>query len=658
VSVTTTNRSPLNPGSTPVLGLAALFFAGCTWASYAHWANYQYRSFDLAYYVQAIWQLVHGRFEGSVEGVPLLGNHVEPIILLVAPVFLLVRHPMVFVFFQNAALAAMAPLAFRIGRRLGLGSVSASLLAAALLLTPATGYVALHEFHPEALAAPCLLFMIDARLRQSLRAHWLWFIAVLACKENMALLLGAYCAVHIVLERKRPLAELRLWYVWPLTLAILWFVLCTKVITPALNAGNIDYLALYERLGTSTGDILFKSFTEPQRIFGALWQAISNGNLLWGLLLPFLGLPLLRPRWLIIAAPIVLQHLLSWRSSEWQIYFHYAAPLLPLFWIALAQAVAAMTRANRFPGWVHFGIPFLVVAACLAMQIALGPIGDIIASITEWRSVKPDRDRKDALLSLIPPSASVVAPLPYLSHLAMRENLYSLHYILKGLKTLSRTAYEPPPPTDFVLVDYKDTATFDALSGYYHPAMKTVDGRVIPSSEQLLHDFLRRCSWTVRSSNELTLFHQESSSPPTAPLLAGTSIQLGGGATLVGLFKSSDQASEANVLSITTAWSFTSPRQTFPWMVLKLIPRAGGNALFLTRGLCVPERSGDSAIDTWQVTAFSIPRGQYDLEALFFDNSKRAWATKSGRADPAAFLLAPPVALGQLEVTATGPSSR
>ena len=44
-------------------------------------------------------------------------------------------------------------------------------------------------------------------------------------------------------------------------------------------------------------------------------QALTHGNLVWALLFPFLCLPLLRPRWLLIAAPILLQHLLSWRSS-------------------------------------------------------------------------------------------------------------------------------------------------------------------------------------------------------------------------------------------------------------------------------------------------------------------------------------------------------
>src|ERR1043166_5745428 len=107
-------------GYGPILVLAAVFFSACTWTSYARWAGFEYRTFDLAYYVQAVWQFIHGRFEVSVEGVPLLGNHVEPIVLAVAPFFLVFRHPLVFVFLQNAALASMGPVAFNIGRRLGL----------------------------------------------------------------------------------------------------------------------------------------------------------------------------------------------------------------------------------------------------------------------------------------------------------------------------------------------------------------------------------------------------------------------------------------------------------------------------------------------------------------------------------------------------------
>src|SRR5205823_6651268 len=242
---------------------------------------------------------------------------------------------------------------------------------------------------------------------------WIWLIALLACKENMALLAAAYCAVHLVLERKRPIPELRAWYLWPLGLSIVWFLLCTKLITPALNADAIDYLALYDRLGSSAGDIVFRSITDPQRITGALGQSLRNGNLLWALLVPFLGLSLLRPHWLLIAAPILLQHLLSWRSSEWTIYFHYAAPLIPLFWIALAQTVAGMERSRRVPAGIRAGVPFLIVGACVAAQIVLGPAESIVASVTQWPSGRQDRARKSAFINQISPTASVVAPLPY-----------------------------------------------------------------------------------------------------------------------------------------------------------------------------------------------------------------------------------------------------
>ena len=117
--VTSPNR-PAFSANAIVVGLSVLFWLATSWASYVRWANFQYRTFDLAYYVQGLWQLIHGRFQVSVENVPLLGNHVEPIVFLLAPLFALIRHPMLLVVVQNAGLAAMGPIACNIGKRLGL----------------------------------------------------------------------------------------------------------------------------------------------------------------------------------------------------------------------------------------------------------------------------------------------------------------------------------------------------------------------------------------------------------------------------------------------------------------------------------------------------------------------------------------------------------
>jgi uncharacterized membrane protein len=650
VSTSKPQSNLLGRGS--ILTIGFLFFAISTGTSAARWANFEYRTFDVAYYVQALWQLIRWRFEVSVQGVPLLGNHVEPIILLFTPLFAVFPHTLLFVTVQNLAIASMGPVAFDIGKRLGLERKAAFLLACAILITPATGYIALHEFHPEALAAPFILLMLHARLRNAHRAYWGWLLATLACKENMALVIIAYCGVHLVLERRLSVAYLRSWYLWPMALSIIWFVACIKLITPAFNSGEIDFFALYDRLGNSIGNILLNAIKEPDRILGALSQSLTQGNLLWATLLPFLALPLIRPRWFLIATPILLQHLLSWRSSEWTIYFHYAAPILPLFWFGSVEGVAEINRRFSIqPGIQRLILPLLMIVACVAAQVCLGPVPSIVETIASWTNDSEIRARKQAFISQVPPDASVVAPLPYLTHLATREKLYSLHFVLKGLKTLSRSTYEPPPPTDFVLIDYNDPITFDPIAGYYHPAMKTVDGRVIPSSDQLLHEFLTRAAWTVHSSDEFTTFRQnETDQQRNAFVPEPGEVAVMGSVKLTKITKSSDILTDSK-LEVATGWDFRNPRADFPWMFLRLMSRDRKRAFTISRGLCGVEATEGPYQEQWFVTPPNwIPDGDYEAEALFVNNAKRVWETKSARPDLSASLLAPAIPLGELHV--------
>jgi uncharacterized membrane protein len=637
------------PGNAVTTIVAVSFFLVWTWTSYSRWADFQYRSFDLAYYVQAIWQLIHGRFDVTVENVPLLGNHVEPIVFLFAPLLAIFRHPMVFVVVQNAALASMGFVGYSIARRLGFDDKRASLLAVAILLSPAAGFIALHEFHPEALTAPFLLLMLQARVMKSLGRHWFWFLAILACKENMAPLLAVYCATFYVLERDRTFAKRCRWYVWPMSVAIIWFVICTRVITPALNSGNIDYLGLYDRLGTSAGNILLNAFVRPQLIGQALLESLTHGNLVWGLLFPFLCLPVLRPRWILIATPILLQHLLSWRSSEWMIHLHYGAPLLALFWIGSVEAIAAFDRWE-LPSLLPRIVPWLMVVACVVAQFWLGLFSGIVSRNADWLEGGPERARKNAFIAQIPPTSSVVAPLPYLSHLAMREKLYSLHYILKGLKTLSRSLYQPPPPADFVLIDYRDTATFDPSAGFYHPTMKTVDGRIIPSSDRLLHDFLKRTTWTAESQDELTLLRNtegattltsKESLTDEAPIFAVGMTQL------LVIETGNKTVSPPQLFEIHLRWKFQGERDVFPWMLLRL-SRDEKSTLFV-KGLCAPEVAEGTHLENWTITTTGLSAGDYILEALFLDNSKQAWSETISRGQ-SSNLLAPPISLGHLKV--------
>src|SRR5882757_5834234 len=96
----------------------ALLFSAVTFAvSWWHWWTFQYGTFDLAFYVQALWLALRGKWWVSLLNVPLMGNHPEPIVFLLTPLFALWPHPMLFVAVQTVALASMAFTGFRIAAR-------------------------------------------------------------------------------------------------------------------------------------------------------------------------------------------------------------------------------------------------------------------------------------------------------------------------------------------------------------------------------------------------------------------------------------------------------------------------------------------------------------------------------------------------------------
>jgi uncharacterized membrane protein len=631
-----------------ITAFALLFFALTTWTSFAEWANYRYRTFDAAYYVQALWGLLHGHRVASLLGVPLLGNHVEPIVLIILPVFALFPHAITLVVVQNLMLAASAAVAFDLGLRSGLERWAALLLAIAALLTPVAGYIALHEFEVEALTPLCILLMLRAHLCRDLRGYWLSIAALLACKENMGLLVAAFCAVHAVKHRSLGIAAVLRWYLAPMTIALVWLILCATVITPALNAGSIGYTDLYGRLGASPGEILRNFVFDPLRFATVLKQSLYRGNLLPGLLLPFLCLPVMRPRWLVVAAPILFQHLLSWRSSEWTIYFHYAAPLLPLFWFAAVEAISARREGNGGV-WLQNSLATAVVIACAIGQLLLGPAALMARSANLWTTLRADRERKNAIVASVAPTESVVAPVPFLSHLATREWLFSLHHILKGLRTLSRARYEPPRPTDLVIVDYDDSATFDAQSGYYHPAMRTTSGAVIPSSEMLLHEFLVRAQWRVQARDEISLFTKVDKPVAAAPEPNSPQLRtaIAPGNYLLGISKSNNMLSGHQPIDVTLVWEFATNRSTIPWMFLGLTEITTGKRYVRTKGLCAPEINTGTHLEQWQITRRDLPAGRYRAEAVFVDNSKRVWSEVSGLSAETAPLAAP-ISLGEI----------
>jgi hypothetical protein len=200
-----------------------------------------------------------------------------------------------------------------------------------------------------------------------------------------------------------------------------------------------------------------------------------------------------------------------------------------------------------------------------------------------------------------------------------------------------------------VLIDYRDSATFDPDAGFYHPTMKTVDGRIIPSSDRLLHDYLKRATWVAESQDELTLLRNTGSTRPivtgTGPLIDDAPVFTVGQTRLLEIKTDPKAVSSARALEFHLRWNFRGEREVFPWMVLRF--SGGEKSMLFVKGLCAPEVGIGSHLENWTVTEL-LP-GDYLLETFFFDNSKQAWSQTIGRGQPSN-LLAPPVPLGHLKV--------
>ena len=123
-----------------------------------------------------------------------------------------------------------------------------------------------------------------------------------------------------------------------------------------------------------------------------------------------------------------------------------------------------------------------------------------------------------------------------------------------------------------------------------------------------------------------------------------------GSTTLIAITKSGNELNEQGI-EITTRWDFQSPRDVFPWMFLKLTSGDHAREFTISRGLCGPEATIGPWLDRWRITPTSrIPDGDYSVEAVFVDNAKRIWATKTAQSRPMAPLLAPAIPLGQVHI--------
>ena len=450
-----------------LVGLAmALYLAYFGWYTLRAYDHFTYQA-DLGIYDQAVWNTAFGRpFRSTIEEPydTLLGDHVEPVLLLISLAYRLWASPKMLLLLQTAALALGALPVYWLARDqlsaaraldrpielplAGSGPASvpnwveftAVALAVVYLLYPPVHSANVFEFHPSALAIPLLLFLLYFLRKRRWVLYFLCLVLTLATKEVLPLTTLGVGLYALFVERQRVVG------LATMLASVLWFGLVVFVVIPHFSPeGQSQYFAeFYGWLGASPGEVVTRVLTHPELVLERLAEP-SSLQYINRLLLPLAYVPLLGLPTLLLAAPALLLNILSgfYLQRLSLNFFQYAAAIAPFVVVAAIDGTAFLIRhlgprlGRLWPAGGHGR-----EARPLVAGVAVGSMLILSLAVQWYHGYLPfsqdfyaaPRDEKvaaaSALVLQVPREGIVSADLVFGPHLSHRETLYlypSLH---------------------------------------------------------------------------------------------------------------------------------------------------------------------------------------------------------------------------------------
>jgi len=384
------------------------------------YSEFRLGRFDLGNMVQAVWSTTQGRplemtHWSTGEQISRLGVHVDPFLVLLAPLWAVWPSPLALAFAQVAAVSLGALPVFWLGKR-HLGSErAAGLLALGYLAYPWVAVSAVAAIHPVTFAIPLFLFCI-------------WFL------DTDRLLPFAACAAVAMTTGELmglPVAALGIWYalsrgrrgagaVIALSGAA-WSVVAVHFVVRHFSGESSTYYGFYDEVGGSPQGVVRMLFTDPITVLRELFQSHDVVYVVW-LGLPLLFLFALSPALALVGLPQLLANALSDFRSMTDPRYHSIAAVAPFLIAATVFGVARLRSSqSRAAGAV------LVVSAILAL--AVGPWARAVGEVPLGGRANLSAAKLDALrdaIALVPADAPVTASNLVGAHLSSRERVYSV----------------------------------------------------------------------------------------------------------------------------------------------------------------------------------------------------------------------------------------
>ncbi|MFJ3217536.1 DUF2079 domain-containing protein [Kitasatospora sp. NPDC086801] len=402
-------RRSAAPGARTALlpwALAAVLFAAYTALSVSRHLHLRTNAFDLGIFEQAVRGYAEGRAPVSElkgPGFHLLGDHFHPILATLAPLYRLLPSPLTLLVAQAVLFAVSAVPVTRAAVRAA-GRWAGAGIGVAYGLSVGLQQAVAFDFHEIAFAVPLLAFSLERLMLRQWRSAVGFALPLLLVKEDLAATV-AVVGCYLFWHGRRRLGT------GVVALAVATVALVVLVVIPALNPDGV-YTYLSNVDGPS-GDPVGRLFLPAQK-----WGTVAV------LLAPTAFLALRSPL-ILLALPTLGWRFWSTNPVYWGTGFHYGAVLMPIVFIAFADALTRLRfrlRARHgLRRWTVRGsvaVGLAVTAAALPAQ----PLAELARPATWQRDATVDA--VSALLRRIPDGAEVAAPNGLAAQLTGRTRVY------------------------------------------------------------------------------------------------------------------------------------------------------------------------------------------------------------------------------------------
>ncbi len=394
---------------------------------------------DLGLYTNALFDYSHFSFNDSTvfKSAPqnLLADHFDVFLILISPLsYIFQNYTLLLVQIAAILFGSIGVLYFLRIKEIDERWAKAGMIY--FLLHFSIFSAVSYDYHSNVVAACFVPWLFYFSEKRNLKAAWIFLVLILITKENMALWMFFVCSgMFFLKQRKRKFYFLG----WMAVVSLVYFILITVYVIPALSNDNTFIQFKYSVLGNDYKSALKTIFIHPIKIFKTLFinnSTHSTGDYVkiesWLFFLFSGGIVFIfRPIFLWMLIPIFLQKFLNDQIQVWGINAQYSIEFAPI----LAIGIFSSGNYSLSPP-LRNGLFKIIFISSLFCTIRLMDRTSSEMKRENVRIYQPAHWKSEMnvvainkALRLIPNHSSVCAQANIQPHLAWRENAYSIPLI-------------------------------------------------------------------------------------------------------------------------------------------------------------------------------------------------------------------------------------